>query len=528
MARSTKQEVVLALDHGTSGCKTALVALSGELIDFEFAPTQTRLLAGGGAEQEPDDWWEAFLATAAKLVARGSVPPEAVVAVACSSTYSTTVAVNGEGKALGPALTWMDSRGAPYVAERMRGLVSVQGYGVRNVLRWVPKTGGGPTLSGKDDIAHVLWWQRERPEIYREAATFLGSKDYLNLRLTGRTAASFDSAALFWCTDNRNPKKIRYDDGLVRALGIDRAKLPPLRPATEVLGPLRPDVADTIGLPRNIPVIVGSPDLQSACVGSGAVRDFEAHLYVGTSSWLLCHVPFKKTDVLHSIASLPAAIPGRYIAANEQDTAGGALDFLVHKVLFPQDELRPAAPPEDIYERLDALANSVPTGSNGVLFTPWLNGEKSPSDDATLRGGFHNLSLSSTAADMTRAVYEGVAYNSRWLLGHVERFAGRRLDPLRFIGGGARSGTWCQIFSDVLERTIHQVADPLGANARGAAFLAGVALGRMSFEDVPGRVPVARAFQPRSAHREAHAERFAAFRELHRHNRGIYARLNRR
>ncbi len=135
-------------------------------------------------------------------------------------------------------------------------------------------------------------------------------------------------------------------------------------------------------------------------------------------------------------------------------------------------------------------------GSGRVLFTPWLNGERSPVDDHTIRGGFHNLSLATTRPQMVRAVFEGVAFNSRWLLEAVEKFAGRRLDSLAFIGGGANSDQWAQIHADVLGREIRQVADPVLANVRGAALITLMALGRIRLEDIPGMVEIRRTFTP--------------------------------
>ena len=213
-----------------------------------------------------------------------------------------------------------------------------------------------------------------------------------------------------------------------------------------------------------IPVVVSTPDLQSAAIGSGATRDYQAHLYVGTSSWLTCHLPVKKTDLRHNMASLPSPIPGRYFVANEQETAGAALAFLRDRVLSGEGAPAPS------YAELDRMAGQSRPGSNGVIFTPWLYGERTPVEDRFLRGGFHNLSLSATRDDLVRAVLEGVALNSRWLLGAVEHFTGHRLEPIRFIGGGARSDMWCQVFADVLGRTIDQVADPVNANARGACW----------------------------------------------------------
>ena len=384
------------------------------------------------------------------------------MAVACTAQWSGTVAVDERCQPLRDAIIWMDSRGAPYVRRITRGPVNVQGYGVGKLARWLRTTGGIPARSGKDPIAHILWLKHEEPETYRRAHLFLEPKDWLNARLTGRAAASFDSIALHWVTDNRRPDRIRYDQALLRLAGIEQSRLPELLAATDILGPLLPG-RPARSASRPIPVVVGTPDIQSAAIGAGATRDYQAHLYVGTSSWLTCHMPFKKTDLRHNMASLPSPIPRRYFVADEQETAGAALTFLRDRVLFGEGQ------PTDGYAELDRMAAQAQPGSHGVIFTPWLYGERTPVEDRFVRGGFHNLSLSASRDDLVRAVFEGVALNARWLLRAVERFTRHRLEPIRFIGGGARSDVWCQIFADVLGRAIEQVADPVNANARGAA-----------------------------------------------------------
>ena len=172
----------------------------------------------------------------------------------------------------------------------------------------------------KEPIAHILFLKSEFPQIYRHTFKFLEPKDYINLRLTGRFAASYDSIALHWLTDNRDLNQVVYDDRLLRIFGVPREKFPELKRAVDVLGPVKKEVARQLGLKPETPVITGKPDLHSAAMGSGAVRDFEGHLYVGTSSWITCHVPFKKTDLVHNMAALPSAIPNRYFIANEQET----------------------------------------------------------------------------------------------------------------------------------------------------------------------------------------------------------------
>jgi xylulokinase len=512
---------VLAIDLGTSALKVALVSTAGEVVAAEQETHEVTLLPGGGAEQDPGNWWDLIIRASSRLMAGGPVPPDSVVAVACTAQWSGTVPVDSAGRPIRDAIIWMDSRGAPYVRRITGGAVAVQGYGVAKLARWLRSTAGIPGQSGKDPIAHILWLKNREAETYRRAEKFLEPKDWLNARLTGRLAASYDSIALHWVTDNRHPDRIRYDPALLRLAGIDRSKLPDLLPATGILGPLLPGPATALGVPAGIPVVVGTPDVQSAAIGSGATRDYQAHLYIGTSSWLTCHVPVKKTDLRHNMASLPAPIPGRYFVANEQETAGAALTFLRDRMLFGGD------PPAAAYAEFDRMAGRSPAGSGGVIFTPWLYGERTPVEDRFVRGGFHNLSLSACRDDLVRAVFEGVALNTRWLLGAVERFTRHRLEPIRFIGGGARSQVWCQIFADVLGRTIEQVADPVNANARGAAMLAAVALGELTFDEIPDRVQVARSYPPDPPPKALYDELFREFTGLYRRNRKAHARLNR-
>jgi len=223
---------------------------------------------------------------------------------------------------------------------------------------------------------------------------------------------------------------------------------------------------------------------------------------------------------MHNMASLPSPVPQRYFVANEQETAGAALTFLRDRMLYDGD------PPASAYAQFDRMAGQAEPGSGGVIFTPWLYGERTPVEDRFVRGGFHNLSLSSCRADLVRAVFEGVALNSRWLLGAVERFTRHRLEPIRFIGGGARSAVWCQIFADVLGRAIEQVADPVNANARGAGMLAAVALGELTFDQVPDRVQVARSYPPDPARTGLYDGLFREFTGLYRRNKKAHARLN--
>ncbi|MEM7155398.1 MAG: FGGY-family carbohydrate kinase [Myxococcota bacterium] len=522
----TSSPLILAIDLGTSGPKVALVTATGQVLGGETAPTTLHLSDGGGAEQDPEEWWSAIVSATAKLHARKLADPERVVGVGVTSQWAGTVPVDAEGNALGRSIIWMDSRGAKYIDEVVGGLVKVEGYAANKLWTWIRRTGGAPSLVGKEPLSHILFLRHERPDQYRDAAKLLEPKDYLIQRLTGRAVATYDSIALHWVTDNRDIDHIDYDPTLLRLAGLPREKLPELCGATDVVGTLTAKAAADLGLSTEVKVVGGTPDVQSAAVGSGAVRDKQAHVYLGTSSWLTCHVPFKKTDLGNNMASLPSALPGRYFVANEQETAGACLTWLRDNVLHPEDALGGGPAPDDFFQRLDAAADESEPGAGGVIFTPWLYGERCPIPDHTVRAAFINLSLTSTRADMMRAVLEGVAFNSRWLLQALEKFVGQRIDPIRVIGGGASSKLWCQIYADVLDRDIEQVEDALQCNARGAALLASVGLGLVGVDEIPNHVGVSARFTPRAQVREVYDRQFSEYCALYRRLKPIYSRLH--
>ena len=520
-------QYILAIDLGTSGPKVALFSVNGDMVGSEFEETRLSLPPGGGAEQSTDDWWKAIDTAAKRLLGRNLIPAGEIVGIACTSQWSGTVPVDAQGYALMNAIIWMDSRGAAQISRILGGPLKVKGYALGKLIKWINLTGGIPGNAGKDPIAHILYLKHTHPEIYQQTYKFLEPVDYIGYRLTGEIAASFESITVHWLTDNRDINNVRYDAGLVRLSTIDPAKLPDLKPANSILGILQVDVAREWGLREDVKVVIGSPDIHSAAVGSGAVRDFESHLYIGTSSWLTCHVPFKKTDLLHNMAALPSGIPGRYLLTNEQECAGICLQYLRDNLLFHQDDLSIGEKPKNTYQLFDRIAEAAPAGSDKLIFTPWLYGERAPIDDHTVRGGFFNQSLKTTRPHMVRSVFEGVAYNSRWLLKYVEQFIKRRVDAINMVGGGAKSNIWCQIHADILDRPIRQVKDPIEVNVRGAALLASAALGYLRYDEIGSHVPVANTYTPNPDHRKIYDELFDEFTAIYENNRKTYARLNR-
>ncbi len=520
------EPIILAVDLGTSGMKVALITVSGKVLGWETESVRLIHTADGGVEQSPDEWWGGFLSAAKRLIAKNQESASLIRAVCCSTQGEGTIPVDKDGKALSNCILWMDMRGASHLKKQLGGLINIDGADIFKVLRFVRLTGGMPNLAGKDPAGHMLFIRDTQPEIYSKTYRFLNVLDYMNLRLTGEFVASFDSIVTSWVTDNRNPNSLQYNDGLISTLGLDRAKLPEIISCSSVVGSLKTDVAKELGLSTSVKVIAGSIDNTAAAIGSGAVQDYQPHLYIGTSSWIAAHVPFKKTDIGSSLASIPCAVPNKYLLTALQATAGGNLTFLRDNIIYHKDELLQEADVPDIFKVLDQITARVPAGANGVMYTPWIWGERAPVDDKTIRAGLYNLSLNNTREDIIRAFLEGIAFNTKWLMAPVEKFLGRKVNSINIVGGGAQSDVWCQIFADVMNVEIKQVNEPVYANARGAAWIGAVGLGEIKFTDIPKLVQFRKAYSPNQNNRNLYDERFDVFKSIYKQMKGVYKRLN--
>ncbi len=522
----TDEPVILAIDHGTSSMKVALITVNGTVLGWESEPVRLLLTPDGGAEQSPEEWWQAFVNCTRRVLSKGLVKANRVKAICCSTQGEGTIPVDKDGKALMNCILWMDMRGAANLKKQFSGLINVTGAGLNNTLRWIRLTGGMPSMTGKDPAAHMLLIRDQYPDVYAKTHKFLNVLDYLNLRLTGRFTATFDSILTSWVTDNRDPDAIRYSPDLIKDCGIDANKFPEIVLCTAVLGNLQEEAASALGLSKDVKVVAGAIDNTAAAIGSGAVEDYIPHLYIGTSSWVTAHVPYKKTDITSSMASLPCAVPGRYLLVALQATAGGNLTWLRDNILYHKDELLQEADVPDIFKVLDQITARTPAGSNGVIYTPWIWGERAPVEDKNLRAGLYNLSLNNHREDIIRAFLEGIALNTRWLMEPVERFMNRKVPAINIVGGGAQSDVWCQIFADVMNVQIRQVTDPVQANARGAAWIGAVGLGEITYADVAKLVRFKKTYVPDSQNRGLYDTRFGVYKDIYKQMNGIYKRLN--
>jgi xylulokinase len=503
-------DLVLAIDQGTGGPKVGFVTVRGEVLWWEHTPVPTYAWSGGGRTQDAEHWWTVIGDSVRRGVA--AVDSSRVVAVSVTGQWASTVPVDEEGHPVGECVLWSDTRGAPYSAKLVGGPVS--GYAPKPLAVWLRRSGGIPTPSGADPVGHMLFLQHECPEVLTRARWLLEPVDYLTMRFTGVPAASHASMTGAWLTDNRSLTTLAYDDVLVRLAGVDGSRLPPLVATGSVVGPVLPEVAAALGIPATAVAVTGLPDLHSAAVGAGAIEPRQPHASIGTTGWISAQVPRKKTDLLRQQASVPGLDNASYLLANNQESAGRNLQWW-----------RDTMAPDVTYETLLDEAAATPPGAGGVVFTPWLTGERSPVDDRNARAGFHGLGEMATRGHLTRAVLEGVALNTNWLLGAAERFTGGPFDELRLIGGGARSDLWCQVLADVTDRRIVRVTDPWLAGLRGAALFAALALGQVERSGLRDLVPTDPPFRPDPRHRAPYDALAREVPKLYAAQKGFFRRM---
>lgn len=495
---------VLAIDLGNGGPKVGVVDRENRLLAVAFRPVSVHVGLDGAGTQDANEWWTELLSAAREAIDSSGVARDRMHAVGITGQWASTVPVDANGRPVGDVLLWADTRGGTYTREVIGGPINYQGFSPTRALRWIRKTGGAPTPTGADPTGHSLLLQRELADVHQRAAFLLEPLDYLGMRFTGRAAATQASMTGSWITDNRMGAPLGYDADLVRRAKRDPAKLPPLLPTGSVLGTVLPEVAAELDVAPGAPVICGLPDLQVAVLGSGAVAPYATHLAVSTTAWLSAQVPFKRTDLLHMIATVPGLTSDTRVVANNIETGGAALRWLREQV-FPDLD----------YNELTAIAATAPAGCEGVLFTPWLNGERSPVEDRDLRATFLNVSLRTDRAAMIRSVMEGVAFNSRWLFDAYTRFLKKDVPTVRIIGGGAQSDLWCQMHAYALNRPVERPADPRDAQLKGVASWARVCLGELSLRDVGESVRVTDVFMPDGPDAAVYAAGYDEFKRLY-------------
>jgi xylulokinase len=504
--------LVLGYDFGTSAVKAALFRRDGSVVARANVAYPLSLPAPGWAEQDPSHWWAAMRDVTARVLGAANVDTGEIEAIGICAQMCGVVLVDKSGSALGKCLIWLDTRSGALARRVFGGWPNVAGYSLPNLIRWLRLTGGAPNLQGKDATSKILWLRAEDASAWEQAEKILDVKDYLVRRCTDRSVTSFDCAHLTWVFDSRAGKK-HWSKVLMDRLGLKESLFPRVASATDVAGKLTPVAAFELGLAPGIPVAVGLGDVSAAALSSGAIDDGAPHLCVGTSAWLGAHIPKSKVSPLTGIGSICRADGIGYFLIAPQESAGACIKWATEALGFGRDGFAE-------FERSAAEANP---SIEAPLFMPWLYGERVPIQDENIRGGFLNISIAHTRADMAHAVYEGVALNMRWAMTEFDRLGACAGKPLRLVGGGGGSAVWCQIFADVLQRPVELMEDSDLGGAKGSAMAASVAAGWYSdLATASAMTKVARVFAPDPTLASLYAARFARFTKAYKRVRAWY------
>ena len=510
------KQYIIAHDVGTSVSKAVLVDTEGHIHASASQPYPVHYPRPDWAEQRPEDWWNVVVSTTRQVLEQSGVAPRDVLAMIHTTQMLGIVPMGkAEGgseptyEPLRRAIIWLDGR-APAQAEQM--MHKFLGPRVFAIV-------AGAELSGKDGIPKLLWLKENEPAVYDKMACFLDVNGYLTYRATGQMVFEWSCASAF----GFDLKKKDWLRGIMRYVGLDEAKLPPLVRSVDQAGSMTAAAARECGLLEGTPVFGGGGDAPGAAVGSGAVSEGEGHIYLGTSGWV--GVVTQKTPTgRHGVVPIQSADPGKALLLAEMETAGACLKWIADQ-FYRHEQADPNIP--NVYALMDQDVETIPPGADFLVCTPWMYGERSPVSDTWVRSTFFNLSADHTREHLLRAVYEGVAYNLRWMVDIVEKHFGFPLPVLRVIGGGARGAPWMQIVADVTGRRVETVAQPQEAGAVGAALTAAVGLGLYpDFEALKDVVRVEREFQPQARNAEVYDVLYQAYRRIYSSLRDLYREVN--
>lgn len=454
---------ILAYDLGTGGTKACLYTQEGELTASGFSSVKTSYPREKFHEQRPDDWWGSVVNSTRTLLNASKIDPGEVAAIACSGHSLGAVPVAADGRLLTENCPiWSDGRGESQANCFFQKISEPD---------WYLATGCG-FPAGLYAIFKIMWLQEHEPDVYREAACFLGTKDYVNLRLTGVMATdhSYASGSGVYDLIAR-----RYEPRYIEAAGVDAAKLPPVYESSAVLGGLTDEAAALLGLPRKVKVVAGGVDNACMATGAACVSDGMAYTSLGTSAWVAVasHQPIVSVEKRPYVFA--HCVPGMFASATSIFSAGNSLRWVKNQLcqdLAAQAEREGA----DVYDLMTALASRSPAGANKLLFNPSLAGGSRAEKSPEIRGALLGLTLGHTREDVLRAVLEGIAMNLRLSMDILEGVAPLKQEML-LVGGGGKSAVWRQIFADIYEKTILETNVGQEAGSLGAMACAAVGLG---------------------------------------------------
>ncbi len=452
---------VIAHDLGTTGNKATLYDREGQLIGSAFYGYKTEFAHPGWAEQNPEDWWKAVCSSTKDLLGQTHVRGDEIACVTFSGQMMGAVPLDAQARPLRNAIIWADTRSVPqenWLAERISREEIYQITGHR--------------LSSSYSLTKMLWMRDHQPDIYQQTHKFVHAKDSIIARLTGVFVTEPSDASSMNLYDLEN---FAWSQTIIAAAELDPAQLPEIKQSIDVVGEILPSVADEVGVAAGTPVVIGGGDGACAAVGAGVVEAGTAYNYVGSSSWIAVASQKPIYDPAYKTFTFGHLAPHTFMPTGTMQAAGASYQW-TRDQLGNFEQQAAATLNISPYELMNLQAESSPPGANGLIYLPYLLGERSPRWNANARGAFIGLTIRHTRADMIRAVLEGVTMNLRVIL---ESFTsqGLHIGAMRLIGGGARGRFWNQIMADIYGLPIHRLAILEEATSMGAAVAGGVGVG---------------------------------------------------
>lgn len=451
---------ILAHDLGTSGNKATLFDVDGTLVSSTLYEYPTYYPQPKWVEQNPEEWWRAVCDSTKSLLAKVNVKKEEIQVVSFSAQMMGCLLVDQNGIPLRNMIIWADSRAEKQEKEMIERLGLERVYEIT-----------GHRISASYSAAKLLWIRENEPEVYKKAFKMLQAKDFITQRLTGRFISDYSDAS---GTNLFDIKEKRWSKEIIDKLEIPFELLPEVYPSTQIAGGVLNSIADEVGLAPGTPVVIGGGDGSCACVGAGVVKEGEAYNVLGSSSWTSLVSASPIYDEKMRTFNWVHLDPKLYSPCGTMQAAGYSYNWFKNTFCDKEmeDALRDKSNP---YELINRKIKNAKPGAGGVVYLPYLLGERSPRWNLNARGSFVGMSVTTTKGDMARAVLEGVGYNLKIILNILE--AGKPIEQIAVIGGGAKGKEWLQILADIWQRELVLPMHPEEATSMGAAVCAGVGIG---------------------------------------------------
>ena len=522
---------ILAYDIGTTGVKTCLFGVDDtiKLLASASRGYPLYIMPDGGAEQDGDDWWNGMCQSTAELFANTDIKPEQVAGISFCSQMQGLVLTDKDGIPVHRPMSYMDQRAKEEIKKGIANGLQVAGANVFKLLPSLMIT-GAVSSSVKDPVWKYKWVEAHEPENFERAYKWLDVKDYLICRCTGKFTMTEDSAFATLIYDTR-PGKQGWSKKMCSMFDVDMELLPEIIKSTDMVGGLTEKAASELGLKAGTPVFGGGGDSSLIGVGAGCVNVGDTHIYSGTSGWVITVTDKQMVDVTAMIAAITGAQSGKYNYFAELETAGKCLEWVKDHLAL--DEIGIYLDKKSVTEGFEATYTSlydymtqtvkdVPPGAGGVIFTPWLHGNRCPFEDPHSTGMFFGIKLETGKTELIRAVLEGVFYHLRWMLECQDKKL-KTSNPIRFVGGGALSPVSCQILADITGRTIETVASPQNVGSVGAAAVTAVGLGIIeSLECVQDFIPASATYEPDMEKHALYEPYYQTFKKLYKANKELY------